>query len=149
MKYYSTLLLLICFTGNVYAQPAITPQPQQITLHKGTFNLRACKEVQNLHERFSKEAARLVTLLKERGYSTHVSKPKNMKPYIAINYVDTLPKEGYIIQVEKDLAILSAATEQGLFNAIRTFLQLIPANGAIPQCTIKDRPAGVQGGRSQ
>lgn len=142
MKRYSTLLLLICLAGNIYAQPALIPQPQQVSWDKGTFNLRACQKIVLLHPGFAKEGTRLQSLLKQQGYALNIiSKSQPLTPTIEITYQDGLPQEGYTLQVEKNRVLLSASTAQGLFYAMQTLFQLVSENSLIPYCTIKDWPA--------
>lgn len=141
MKRYYSLLLLCCLSGLTYAQSALIPHPRQLSVQKGSFNMQACKEMLVLHEGFSKEASRLQLLLKEQGYALRVTKPKITGPALQILYTDSLPKEGYTLQIAKEGITMAASDEQGLFYATQTLLQLIASNGVVQYCRIKDWPA--------
>jgi hexosaminidase len=61
---------------------------------------------------------------------------------VHVRKTDSVPAEGYAMEVTEEGIDIEASTEAGAFHALQTLRQMALANGrAIPCCMIEDRPA--------
>ncbi len=132
MRIFISLLLLCCLRAA--AQPALIPEPKQIEWGKGGLSLDKGLSVQSSD--FPHEAARLLRLLEER----HILPARSQRPAFVIRKAE-MGKEAYRLEVNARGILLEAATAQGAFYGIQTFMQLLQPGGPLPFCRIADEPA--------
>lgn len=131
MRLFTALLLLCCIRAA--AQPALIPEPKELSWGKGRLQLGNRLSVQSAD--FPKEAARLRQLLNKQQLPAAASKP----PSFTIRK-KPMGKEAYRLEVSAGGILLEASTAQGAFYGIQTFMQLL-REGAVPFCRISDEPA--------
>ncbi|MET0393267.1 MAG: family 20 glycosylhydrolase [Chitinophagaceae bacterium] len=151
------LLGLLFVWSSVNAQQpadyALIPYPQQLTAGKGSFSVTARTVVViPVNQRFKSEADLLSGLFKP-GFGTALNvEAKLQKRSIRLVYdaMITAP-EGYHILITPQQVTLSAAYPAGMFRAVQTIRQLLPAaienpgervtEVSLPAVTIRDEPA--------
>jgi hexosaminidase len=148
-------LLLVSFLlllQNLHAQPALIPQPQEVTWKEGSFPLDAntkigipnTKSFIHVGDTFSEELGKGLTnppqvIFTEGSVQFIQSKDKN------------LGLEGYELVVDAQGIRITSETARGAFYATRTLLQMLPVDLLsdhptqypflnIPHCVIRDQP---------
>ena len=122
------------------ASPVILPQPTQITLQEGTFRLtdrtqiHALSELRNPAERFVEDVAAIVTLQAPRKASKRTEG-------IHLHLNNTLPSEGYRMQITPRAICIEGGSAAGVYYALQSLRQLVVQYGdSIPCYTIEDAP---------
>ena len=129
--------------------PAIIPQPVSIEAGQGQFELRASTAL-TFSDQFPNTPAAVAMLL---GAATGFAFAVAAVPSDAAMRVHcdaSMPAEGYRLHVDTDSTTITAATEAGVFYALQTLRQLLPASidGSVvddaqwilPTVDIVDRP---------
>lgn len=78
----------------------------------------------------------VVNYLKMRGFDAKIAK----KADISFAKNDTLPLEGYILDVSPKGVSVQAASDAGFFYAVQTLRQMADKNSTLPACRIIDYP---------
>lgn len=126
------LLCLLPFAAQ--AQPALIPEPQEVSWNSGHFEKSACQYLLPADGIFSREVKLLQTLFPQ------VKVAQGSHHYIALRHGSSRP-EGYTLQVYADSIVITAGDAAGAFYAIQTLQQLAENKGRIPACRITDWPA--------
>ncbi len=129
MKHRFAWLPLCLITAAVWAQPAIIPQPVQITTREGSFILSEPLGIEAPDLPGLKHP--LQQLCSKLGGATGVScrlNDKSISPAIRLVHdkESGIPKEGYVLHVGRSQVLLTAADATGFFYGIQTLLQLFP-----------------------
>ena len=142
------LILLLFFIMNVSAQePAIIPKPAEISIQKGNFVLNQYCTLQ--FDASNKELARIAAFFNDYmnemygftiGENT-TGKSIQLKLISRLN----LGKEGYLLKVNKNNIVITAASPNGLFYGTQSLKQMLPveADGGeleVQAADIKDQP---------
>ncbi|MGB2868866.1 MAG: family 20 glycosylhydrolase [Bacteroidota bacterium] len=137
MKMIPALVTLMVLAGSARGQSvSFIPKPQKVQVSKGTFTLNSkTRLVVDAQSKVVGEVARLfqTQLRKVTGFpfqSVSVTSLTNVGNTIFLT--DRLPKrrlgnEGYQIHIKRNSITLAAPTAAGLFYAVQTFFQLLPA----------------------
>ncbi|MGQ8337124.1 family 20 glycosylhydrolase [Sunxiuqinia sp. A32] len=153
MKKYRLLLLALSiglFTSCAAKQEpktvSIVPKPQSLVVKSGKFKLNNQVSIIATRPEVASEANYLAKSIKQQtGLEIPVSKQMQSGNTILLKLNTGIQLlEGYQIHSSNDKFELEAATRDGLFYAIQSFLQLIPVNIQddipIPIVEIKDEP---------
>jgi len=134
MKFKALLglpVLLLAFTALAVNEPAIIPQPAQMEVQSGGFELTANAEL--TFGSGEAEAEKLAAALRPAtGFKLPVSpvgslaKRREITLLLQPNRLEKLGAEGYELAVTPKNIGITAATEAGLFYGGRTLLQLLP-----------------------
>ena len=138
------MVALVAFTISASAVGVI-PQPQSVTKHADAFvvvpsTTLVCGAA---------EIAPLATYLQEYLPLKYTSKAPLNRNYIALNLVEGFDSEAYRLEVSHNGVELSASDYGGMFNAIQTLLQLLPAEvytkkmklpAVVRGCEVVDKP---------
>lgn len=156
MKINLILFLCTIFYGDVKAQEVnpkfpLIPYPTALTAGKGTFNITAGTKIISTDPRFQNEAEQLNNLIGQ-----YLGKPLNMGSgssarNISLRYDDAVKEpEGYQLNITQNALILVAREPAGMFRAVETIRQLLPADEKpenqlkkleVPAVIIADYPA--------
>ena len=145
-------LLACCGERGVVKDVNVTPEPVFGVQREGSFTLRANPAVRvvNVGQNSATVKYIMKSMRQARMYPRLVAVSMECDVELRVN--DTvnseLGKEGYLLEVRSNGIRLSANTEQGLFYAFQTLLQLFPADVTakryssvtMPECTILDYP---------
>lgn len=105
----------------------IIPEPLQLEVRQGVFPVSNSTTLSLENGDWEKEASILMNKLeKASGYKLSFS-DNSSNNCIRFKTNEKLGEEGYEIEVDDRQISLSAATEKGMFYAIQTFFQLLPA----------------------
>lgn len=143
---------ILIFVAITQGQNTIIPAPVRYIEQKGNFEFNSDTKVYLANT--NPDLSELVNLhfssFMKSGLVVSSKKPAANSKYIAIelNKIsdETIGKEGYTLEVSSDIIGLKANTVTGLFYALQTFDQLLPAEGlskrnvSITSCKIKDYP---------
>ncbi|CAH0996204.1 hypothetical protein EMA8858_02335 [Emticicia aquatica] len=168
MKKFISVLCLTALTFCGFAQNkyAIIPKPTQLTMANGFFTVNPQTKIlipkntegirplaEMLAERFLIVAGMRLNIEEFESPTLAVSQQKNIvfTPLNSKNADKPLGEEDYILKVESNSVIISAATAKGDFYALQSLLQLLPTQiyssssindvkWTIPNCTIFDQP---------
>ncbi|MBP3516994.1 MAG: family 20 glycosylhydrolase [Parabacteroides sp.] len=105
----------------------IIPQPLQLEVGVGTFDINASTTIVLEDNIWEDEAGWLKDKLECVGCCKLSFADRPAENSILFKTNENLEKEGYEIVVDEKRVSLSAATEAGMFYAIQTLLQLLPA----------------------
>jgi len=150
-------VLLFCFSF-FYAEAqeantefSLIPYPTALTAGKGTFDITANTKIISTDPRFDNEAAQLNMLLGQ-----YLGKPLKQgegsaSRNISLRYDDAIKApEGYQLNITQNAIILVAKEASGMFRAVETIRQLLPAEEhsntflkklPLPAVIIADHPA--------
>ncbi len=141
-------LIIFFFSNFIVAQHNIIPIPVNYKSTKTTFLLS--DKVSLNHSINNTQAIEYIEQLRgflaQYGITTIDNKSKHNAIHIRLSDNPEIGEEGYTLEVNTGMIILSANTAAGLFNGIQTLKQLIPLNidkdknRKIMGCTIIDYP---------
>lgn len=156
LSYYlsSTLMAFALFFSCQQAYAEITPKPHHIAFTEGQFELTQETEISFNHPDAKPVAEYLAEFLRPpTGYLLPVTKQTHsQRNVITLHLVDSaLAEEQYRLAVSAHSIKISAQTPTGLFWAVQSLRQLLPAeiesrmpinqaSWAVPQVTINDQP---------
>jgi hexosaminidase len=151
-------VLAITFTAGTFITPiqaqdqkqiALIPYPQELKLGAGTFTLSNGTTIITEDKSFSNEALQLKALIAQYlGKSTGNAKNNKSVIRLSLDNQITAP-EAYKINISVNEVVLKAKDPAGMFRAIQTIRQLLPANEgkfglaktvALPVLQIADQP---------
>lgn len=144
----SLIVLILLTTMTISAQQiSIIPQPKEMNVKEGVFELDENCAVQ--FDTSNEEIARIASFFNDyleniygfRTTSQNQGKPVQFKLVKRLN----LGKEGYLLKVDNEKVVITAAAPNGLFYGMQTLKQLLPdetTNGTleIPAVDIRDEP---------
>ncbi len=113
-------------------EPALIPQPQNIKMLSGQFDLTSKTKITFFKGGQDEAKLLATTLRKSTGYKLPVENSLSMPMageigfLLLTNKLDSYGEEGYNITVFTNCIYIEAATSAGLFYGSRTFLQLLP-----------------------
>ena len=138
----------------------ITPQPREITLGKGSFNVRGAgfnydssleertvKAIGTLADDVSAATGKVSSVAIATGVKTSADAAKIKGIYFLKD--STLPEEDYRIEIARKGVKVTASSHNGFFYAVQTLRQMLPAGvykgkpggkWALPCCVISDGP---------
>ena len=140
-----TFLLLSCAKENNLKDYPIIPKPNKLLMKRGVFPVNAKTKI-TAEDGLDFEAQLLGEMLeKASGEDIEVGEAGNVKLSIDESITN---KEGYVLGISSDEVIVKAKTAAGIFYAIQTIRQLLPAqteirsigNLYLPNATISDAP---------
>ncbi len=152
------LLVSLLIENTVYSNPgtsslSIIPEPVSVSVKKGTFRISNESIVfTNLNFVDSKLITDVLNEHMKLFYGWEFKKIASAHKFakkgicIKLNKELMLGEEGYRIEVGKKGILLEAQALNGLFYAIQTLIQMMPANGSelsdfsIQHCTVEDYP---------
>ena len=154
---YIILFLMIWshypISGNATETLRLIPQPAELTIQSGTFQLPGSLSV-SFPKELEQEASLLNEYLQEfqltcqllSGRSTQAAESTKPTATILLKLSsDVLPKqkEGYTLRISNRNIEIQSSTDAGIFYGIQTLRQLIGkySDHALPQLTITDYPA--------
>ena len=123
----------------------LLPQPEKVEVREGTFRLSAATTV--VAEGDSALAGVVRYLTDRVDLRTAAACPK--KNYLRIRQIPNLPREGYVMEVERGGITIECSAPNGAFYALQTLFQLMPdavysgrfsGRADIPCCRIEDAP---------
>ena len=128
MFFYSFISCHFSVEDKVYNSGIhIIPEPQQLEVRQGVFIISNLTTLLLEKGNWEREAYILKNKLEESsGYKLSFS-DSSFDNCIRFETNENLGEEGYEIEVDHRQILLSAATEKGMFYAIQTFFQLLPA----------------------
>lgn len=138
-------------TDNTQTTPQINliPTPVELNQSNGNWNITNKVKIQYNDEELRDEAKYLADKLKENnGLSLDIEKASNINQSpraesieIVIDPNITESEEGYVLNIFKDKARLTGATESGVFYGIQSLIRLLPLNKTtMPIVNITDYP---------
>ena len=143
------LFLVSIFSFSLQAQQLnIIPQPKELTLNSGHFNISNKTAIVFNHDQLKFLADYTVGIIKSTAnieatvLSQSGTKAKQKAINLIIDPAIATAKEGYALDVSDKLITVKAKTPQGVFYGVQTLLQMIPLEGNvnIPAVTINDQP---------
>ena len=125
------ILPAVLFAGFMNVIPTLCaaqnfiPQPQKVIRGTGTFTIRQNTVI------VSREFAFLATSLNEHlgsaaGLSLHVTSQLPESNYIYLSADETLPDEGYVLDIQSDRINITGKDRVGIFYALQTLFQMMP-----------------------
>ncbi|WP_303861520.1 beta-N-acetylhexosaminidase, partial [Alkalibaculum bacchi] len=142
MRYFSLLFAVCFFSLNISASKLyersynkginIVPKPLSVTLKDGYFLLTPETEICYFSPELHQVAKYLINKLStSTGYSLETSdnilNPKGKSIVLSIEKLSSTNEEAYVLEVSSDRITLKGNTSKGVFYAIQTLLQLLPA----------------------
>lgn len=149
MRVYRILFFLCIFSFSLQAQQLnIIPQPKELTMNSGYFNVGNKTAIVFNHDQLKFLAEYTAGMIKSTSnieatiLSQSGTKAKQKAINLMIDSAIATAKEGYALDVTDKLITVKAKTPQGVFYGVQTLLQMIPLEGnvQIPAVTIKDEP---------
>lgn len=144
----SLFLLLRPFSARAQSGFNVIPYPAEVTVRPDSFVLSSATVLVSPERRFASEAAHLQEMLSEYLGARLPEKPAHGgHNALVLQYDEHLEKaESYRLDIHKDRITLSARDGAGLFYAIETLRQILPAapqgaTYAVPGMQITDAPA--------
>ncbi len=140
-KYYKLILLFILIFQFSNAQHEIIPIPVKYEKGEGYFVIggRLSMEARNIQVMHLKSVKLFQDYLSEYGIESDFVKRKE-EGIISINlnqkYDSILGNEGYTLEINKDIIILNANKEAGIFNGFQSLKQLFPV--------VRDKPESIE-----
>lgn len=141
-----TPLVAVCA---VPAEPQLVPAPALLSRSEGQFELRADATV-HCAPQFELALSALRLLVSPATGFDFVATQSSASAAIRCLYDEQLPQEGYRLSVSPAGIDISAATDAGVFYALQTLRQLLPAeiygvervarNWVMPAVTVVDQP---------
>lgn len=146
------LLGISCFfTQPLFAQSNqynIIPYPASLTAGQGAFTVTDATRIDAAQGKFGNEVAQLNQLIK-CGLGVALKTGSGAKS-IKMQYDESLPTEGYRLNITANEVVMTARTPAGMFRAVETIRQLLPVglenNTAhlksltLPALSITDQP---------
>src|SRR5436190_20712021 len=131
-KLIACLVLTSCLNGFAQMQPTLVPQPAELSMGTGVFNINQQTVIRVQQSSIAKTAV----LLQEYFKSSHnillqtvqQNKAKGLNNYIELK-VESNPaknQEGYSLIADGQKVIITGNSEAGLFYGVQTFFQLLP-----------------------
>ncbi len=152
-------LLALALAGSTFASPlhaqeqtqiALIPYPAELSLGAGNFTISSSTGIVAEDKLFANEAAQLNALLAQY-LGKPLGKAKTGKSRIRLQYDQQISApEAYKVEVTANEVVLKAKEPAGMFRAVQTIRQLLPANEGksgfvksleIPAVKIADQPA--------
>lgn len=128
----------------------IIPNPQSMTLNKGSFRFTKETVFVTAPELYPVTNSFVEQYEKATGFRMFFKKAAIQTSYILLSLDKSLPKEGYTLVVEPDKISITAADHNGALYALETLRQLLPkefesptpvkTDWVIPAVTITDAP---------
>ncbi len=121
----------------------IIPQPTQVETSEGSFTIDRSTTIVIDGKIWEKEAGVLADKLSAASGMVLPLYDRERENAIILRTDRNIESEGYTIDVDKKHIILSASTETGMFYAIQSLLQLLPAEieGVVPADIVLSVPA--------
>lgn len=144
----SLFLLLTPFSGRGQSEVKVIPYPAKVALQPDSFMLSQATVLVNPDGRFAPEADHLQEMLNEYlGAKLQEKRGYRGVDALVLRYDNRLKEaESYRLDINKQRIILSAGDAAGLFYAVETLRQMLPATPragayAVPAVEISDTPA--------
>ncbi|MFN5422933.1 MAG: beta-N-acetylhexosaminidase, partial [bacterium] len=149
MRVLMTIFFLCIFSFSLQAQQVnIIPQPKEVNLKTGNFNISSKTSVVFNQEELKFLAEYTAGIIKS---SVNIdpavidqvgTKSKAKAINLIIDPSAATAKEGYLLDVTSQRIIVSSRTAQGVFYGVQSLLQMIPLDGDIniPAVNIQDEP---------
>ena len=141
----------LCSLGVCFAQKAevhILPYPSELTLHDGEFTVPGAKVY--CDKAFEGKTYRTVADFADRLDARCKSTKGKVDGGINFIYDGSIVKEGYALDVTQEAVVVKASSREGVFYAVQTLKQLLPAavygnepvadDWAFPCLSINDAP---------
>jgi hexosaminidase len=135
------VLAITIGTGNAFSQAnskeaSLIPYPQSVVYGKGNFIINGSTAIVSANRLFANEEQQLNDLLKDHLKKRLINKATGSKNVFILKYDPTIQaEEGYKLNVTSENVILAARTPSGMFRAIETIRQLLPADIEVKQYT--------------
>jgi hexosaminidase len=151
-----TLLFCAVFFYGTKAQETekkfpLIPYPTALTAGKGTFDITANTKIISTDSRFANEVEQLNLLLEQYLGKPLKESTGSSARNISLRYDDAIKEpEGYQLNITQNALILVAKEASGMFRAVETLRQLLPAEEhnptflkklSVPAVIISDHPA--------
>lgn len=142
-KYTASLFLIVtlvaCEKGmDIEMGVHIIPQPKQVEITQGSINLNA-KSTLYLENEFENAASFLRNYLRF-GAGLNLELASKDEATIIFIKDDSIPSEGYILEVSEKNILIKASDSGGAFYGVQTLRQLMPSslerNNSIPNQTV-------------
>ena len=137
MKKLLFLCILLSFT-KAFAQVNITPQPVEVKIGTGNYSLSATTKIV-FDTKTEKQSKYLQDFLKNNyglSLSTMIHNGKSCGPNIntieLIYKADAAPADSYQLNIATNKISIKGNTGPGVFYAVQSLLQLLPANHELP-----------------
>ncbi|WP_184542041.1 family 20 glycosylhydrolase [Mucilaginibacter sp. FT3.2] len=136
--------LLYPYVFNLQLKPALLPGPQSLKWMQGLFPFYKCSAI-IADKGLVNEVGVLEQLLKANGAQYISQDSIGGKPYIKLTLgrvkAPHNQEEAYHLRVTEHAVQITANTPHGIFNGIKTLVQLLRDNVALDACDITDWPA--------
>lgn len=121
---------LMCFQMCAQSQPSLIPYPAKLIERKGSFTVSARTTVQlSLNSPFKSEAKLLSELFTNSFGKPLATSNSISRNQIILRYDESIvAEEGYRILISPQQVVLSSKAPAGMFRAIQTVRQLLPAS---------------------
>ncbi len=147
-KQYEENENLTNFAGQQQSSIRIIPQPAHMQVKAGSFMYSAATTLSIAGQFQAQSAAIRRTLAQLPGNYQASQKIRNSKSHIAVNYKGSLHKEEYNLNISPFQVSIEASSAEGVFYALQSIRQLLPANTllmrrafhSIPALSIQDKP---------
>ncbi|MES2416698.1 MAG: beta-N-acetylhexosaminidase [Bacteroidota bacterium] len=123
---------------------ALIPQPRELALKRGTFDLYRVETIFISTPSLKKEAHFLQEILKTKGIpvSVKTGKIKSDKPYVTLELLKNgADGESYQLSIDKNRISITATEGTGVFYGLQTLRQYLGAKSFLKNIEIKDSPA--------
>ena len=126
-------LILFCAVSAIAQKDAdrypLIPYPYEIIAASGFFTVTPATSIQNQNALFKNEAGLLSELFKNSFGRQLPVTTASSKSFIILKKDETIKSlDGYRIHITKQSVVLSANSNVGMFRAIQTVRQLLPAS---------------------
>jgi hexosaminidase len=126
-------VFLLGFIG-LFAQPLfaqsnqynIIPYPASLIAGQGVFTITSATHIDAPQGKFGNEVAQLNQLIK-RGLGVALKAGSGAKAF-KLHYDESLPTEGYRLNIAVNEVVMTARTPAGMFRAVETIRQLLPVS---------------------
>lgn len=156
ISFAAILFLCTIFCGDLKAQETnaqfpLIPYPTALTAGKGNFVITANTKIISADDRFQNEVEQLNNLIEQYLGKPLKTGSGGMARNISLRYDDAIKTpEGYQLNITQNALILVASEPAGMFRAVETVRQLLPADEKpetqlkkleVPAVIIADHPA--------